>query len=838
MDTTATRQRAATASGAQLGFLEIGVAARPGATAAGSTAVRTDTVYAGTAAYQDALTRAQNEAREAQRQLTLLEERYAREKEQRCALQREVAQSRAGSASTSQLLEAIGGYAAKQQETQQQEAQQQQETPPLQETRAPAPAEPRSGPQPRACDDARRLRDALAARERQCAELEQQLSAVVDAATRERALHREREAQQAARIEGLSRALEAAHSKRSGLGSSSSGSGAEELQRARQRAEKVERECREVVAEDRAFYHQQFALMDEQLRTLTAVCAAQRHAASMAPTSTAATGATSTTSASSVGGTVAGAAATVAEGETDSTDSGSSSSSTSRGTTMAATLAGVSVELGGAQELKAAVAAYQAYEEAFVHTLELVDETFRKPIVTKLVVDPITRMRLPRIFSNMESIAASAQKLLARAKKACAKRQLTGLGQVLADTAAGAALYERYYQDFEGAILLVAELHKGPAFTKLVTKSEARQSCGGKRLEDFLLVPVAHFAHYARVVGDVCRALPAGHAERAPVAHAAQLFGATAAAWAERLDDARSVCDMVAVSRRLTNSPAALVQAKRRYLVESAAALVDDRGKTHRRHFFVFNDLLLECRVHRVSSSASCAGTSAPDSSSSSSSSSSSARATRYKLLVQTSLNGATVSNLPDTGALTNALRINGVNADVTISFGTADQKYVWLSRLSRTLATIPAPAAAAFTAAAAAAAALRSPPHGTAPPSATSTAATAATTTPSSSSSSSASSPATLAGHASPRTELSERSAHLIRRASNLLLSRRGDGETGRPRRSGTIGGPEGAPQSQLRQSSRHGTGTRKPTSARSSRDVSPMRNHDDHDDNDDNNT
>ena len=81
MDTTAARQRAATASGAQLGFLEIGVAARPG--------VRTDTAVAapaGTAAYQDALTRAQNEAREAQRQLTLLEERYAREKEQRCAI--------------------------------------------------------------------------------------------------------------------------------------------------------------------------------------------------------------------------------------------------------------------------------------------------------------------------------------------------------------------------------------------------------------------------------------------------------------------------------------------------------------------------------------------------------------------------------------------------------------------------------------------------------------------------------------------------------------------------------------------------------------------------------
>ena len=183
-------------------------------------------------------------------------------------------------------------------------------------------------------------------------------------------------------------------------------------------------------------------------------------------------------------------------------------------------------------------------------------------------------------------------------------------------------------------------------------------------------------------------------------------------------------------------------------------------------------------------------------------------RTTRYKLLVQTSLNGATVSNLPDTGALTNALRINGVNSDITISFGTADQKYVWLSRLSRTLATIPAPAAAAFTAAAAAA--LRSP---------------SSTTTSSSSSSSLSASPAAVGAHASPRTEVSERAAHLIRRASNALLSRRGEGDTCRQRRSGTIGGPEGAPQSQLRQSARHGTDFHEASSAKSSRDASPLR-------------
>ena len=811
MDTTATRQRAATASGAQLGFLEIGVAARAGAAAG----VRTDAPPTGTAAYQDALTRAQNEAREAQRQLTLLEERYAREKAQRCALQREAALCRGGVAAApgpgSQLLEAISGYAAKQQ--QEQEGQQQEEA---QEQPQQTPQQPQQQ-QRRPCDDTRRLQDALAARERHCSELEQQLSAVTDAATRERALHREREALLAARIEGLSRALEAAHGKRRGDGGR--GDGAAELQRARQRAEKAERECREVVAEERAFYRQQFALMDEQLRTLTAVYAAQRHAAGMLPGIAAASASASASAAtpSSVGGTAAGAAATVAEGDADGTDSSHSlSSSSSSGSS------------GSSGELKAALAAYQAYEEAFVHTLELVDETFRKPIVTKLVVDPITRMRLPRIFSNMESIAAAAQKLLARAKKACAKRHLAGLGQVLADTYAGAALYEKYSQDYEGAIMLVAELHKGPAFTKLVTKSEARQSCGGKCLEQFLLVPVEHFAHYARVVGDVCCALPAGHAERAPLEHAARLFAQTGQAWAERLDDARSVCDMVAVSRRLTNSPAALVQAKRRYLVESAAALVDEKGKSHRRYFFVFNDLLLECRVHRVSSSQSTAPSATLSSSSSSSSSSSlcvggsgstpdSARAPRYKLLVQTSLNGATVSNLPDTGTLRNALRINGVNSDVTISFGTADQKYVWLSRLSRTLATIPAPAAAAF--AAAAAAALRTPPS-------SSSSSSSSSGGGASSASASPSALALPAAHASPHADVSERSAHLIRRASNALLGRRAaDGETCRQRRSGTIGGPEGAPPSQLRQSSRHGTALREPTSARSSRDASPLR-------------
>jgi len=379
----------------------------------------------------------------------------------------------------------------------------------------------------------------------------------------------------------------------------------------------------------------------------------------------------------------------------------------------------------------------------------------------------------------MDSLYESTQRLFARAKKACSKRNLTGLGQVFTDIYNSASLFDKYFQDFEGSILLVCDLYKGPAFMKLVTKSEAKQSCGGKTLEDFLLVPIEHFSQYTSLLLQICQSLPARHPEISALEQALVLFSQINQTWIDHLDEARSIFNVVKVSKSLVNCPASLVQAKRRYLLESPAYIVDEKGKSHKRYFFVFNDLLLECRIQKASGSPS-----------------ESNRGTQYKFVVQTSLNGSSVQSLPDMDGLSNVLCINCVNSSIKLCFNTTDMKYVWISKLSKILSTIPAPSAAAVAALFAPVSPASKTPGGL-----------------------------TLKRPANKKVTEAGEHGQLQRRNSNSLLPRISDSpvQRGRPKRSETLGGSEpmfAAGDTRSPRHSKHADSA----SPRNSADSSPM--------------
>jgi len=660
-----------------------------------SRSIAPQAILQATNANKDEVTRIQNETAEIRKQLLLLEERYALEKESRMELEREMEafrsmsmmSPRALSASpmarqhSSRLLTAIGQFSREQGRTHMRndstgsggveeavkELEKKPVPPPLEQIRSPLAQEVSLSPvDERAFDNSKKLRDDLLAKEKQCAELEQQISSITAAANKERDLHKEREAQLLARIEGLNRQLETALSKRKhdspGGGSTDDLTSASvaELQKTLKQTEKSEKECRALLKEERDFYSQQYSAMEVQLRMLTAVCSTRRRVDNIMSPSSAAPAAAS-------------------DGDDSLPNSDSIQNCAQLGSGPASLIGSTDTS---ALDLKGALTEYQTFEDAFIHTLDLIEESFKKPIGT-IKTDPITGMNLPKIFSNMDSLYECYQKLCSRAKKSCSKRNLTGLGRLFSDIYNSASLFDKYYQDFENSMMLVCDLRKGSAFTKLVTKSEAKQNCGGKTLEDFLLVPIEHFSQYTRLLLQICQALPARHPEMSALEEALVLFNQINQTWCDRLEDARNTLNVVKVSKNVANCPASLVQPKRRYLLESPANVVDEKNKSHKRYFYVFNDLLLECRAQKSPSGATVEPS----------------RISQYKFVVQTSLNGASVQSLPDSGGQTNALRINFVNSSVTLCFTMPDMKYTWMSKLSKVLSTIPAPSAAALAA-------------------------------------------------------------------------------------------------------------------------------------------
>ena len=678
--------------------------------------------------FQEALAKAENKVREMERLLSKMEERVMAEKQRRLEYEHEnstlmqelrgsqnysfytlyskeeyrrmmhrgskkvdkpEAEQEAAEQVKQQEDQAVVQEAPKEQEdvVEKRQEEQQQDEPKQEEKHEEQQEQPQQEAEPKTvvvgcseehpCQVAKKIREALLAKSRQCTELEQQVSVLADAANKERDLFRTREAQLQARIEGLTRTIETLKYKQEG-----------KLERTR--ADKTEKELRALMAEEREFYEQQIARMDEHLRVMVAVCDGQRvaessavavSAAIKATTAKAVTSEAQTTEAaaqvegvdSSCGSESRSSTGTASQAATDETTTPRSAASDEASETQKQTQALLSPPQLKARkrDLKVALAEYRNFEEAFMETLELVDSTFRKTLESKVVADPITRSRLPNLFTNMDTIRMVQNEVVSQAKKLCSKRGVPGLGKLFADIVSISPVYEKYHNEFEQTLLLLSEFQKAPSFSGLVAKIEAKSVCGGKSLLEFLLVPIEHYTQYQRMLVAIVQALPSDNAEKESLERALVKLNKVAPAWLERLDDARSTCQVLTASARLQGGPVPLLQPHRRYLVESLATLIDERGRVHWRYLVAFNDLLVMCREHWKSSTKT--------------------EANRVlKVVSCVSLADTAVSGVDDSEGIPHALLLtSGTTANV-VSLATSGQKKIWLAKLSKALPVVP----------------------------------------------------------------------------------------------------------------------------------------------------
>ena len=346
------------------------------------------------------------------------------------------------------------------------------------------------------------------------------------------------------------------------------------------------------------------------------------------------------------------------------------------------------------EDLKAATKRLVAFEDGFARTMAGLQEVFVAPVLRQ-AFDPTTQQLIADSMALVTRIGAFAQKLHARLKRA-ARHGGAGVGDALADVVAFVPAVEAYGARYERLVLMLAELRKGAAFAALAQRAQAAPVCAGRPLEEVLCSPVAHAAQYAAQAAAVRAATPAASPEAAPVARAHAQLAALAPRLDAALADARGVLGTLAAARRL--GLPLLLQPQRRARGEFDAALVDARRRAHRRHFFLFNDTLVETRVRSSSSSATSSSATTTTATPSSGASGTAegegeGEGVKYRVVESHSLDGARVADVPDEESSSSSssnggdgtghvLRLETPEQSLTLAFDTAAAKQECLAQL------------------------------------------------------------------------------------------------------------------------------------------------------------
>eukprot|EP00727_Mastigamoeba_balamuthi_P004591 m51a1_g1413 putative pleckstrin domain-containing protein (724) ;mRNA; r:22212-25965 len=329
------------------------------------------------------------------------------------------------------------------------------------------------------------------------------------------------------------------------------------------------------------------------------------------------------------------------------------------------------VEEAQLEALKSVLHEFVQTEDKYVKSLKLVEDLFMKPM-EQLPDHVISKSARACVFSTFEVIHQASEEILLRLKQGEQNGfDDTELGQIFADIGELTKVHMHYAQNYENAVVMIAEFTMVPAFSAWLDRQHSRSACKGFWIESFLLLPIQRMSEYATQLTIVMDCIEGRRKDQRMVG-AQEKFRKVAPQLNERRRDCESVYKVVEISRKLRNSPM-LVQQRRRFVYEGPATVLDEKLREHSRHFYLFSDIVVQARKDRHASRHErvASGTPADDGS------------YKYKYVSMIQLHGLKIKDIADAeGPKPNLFQIQSGGDVLVLSCPSVDAKTDWIMRL------------------------------------------------------------------------------------------------------------------------------------------------------------
>ena len=233
-------------------------------------------------------------------------------------------------------------------------------------------------------------------------------------------------------------------------------------------------------------------------------------------------------------------------------------------------------------------------EKTYINDLQCVLEVFVRPSIQQGI---LSIEETQAIFANLEELCRCAVVLSELMNRE--GDPATVLARAFIQVTPFFKLYALYCRNFDNSMKKLQQCQKSvKGFDKFLMEQAMNPKCRGRRLPDFLIMPVQRLTKYPLFWKDLLKAVPHTHPQRASLEKADELVRSVSMAVNQTLADEVARLKTVQIIQDLGNDMMCLVAPHRAMILEFTAVIHSGLKKLNMTGY-IFTDLLLLCQVGR-----------------------------------------------------------------------------------------------------------------------------------------------------------------------------------------------------------------------------------------------